>query len=91
MIGRTPKSELEGKRDLLYKKLKDLDTTRNKVELDIENTVEKIARAERRLTLPKVYYEPLGDYYTAEEVLELDAFFNQKLTDLPSTELTSIC
>lgn len=91
MIGRTPKTELEGRRDLLYKKLQDLDITRNKVESDIEATVEKIARAERRVMLPKVYYEPLDDYFTAEEMIELDAFFNQKLTDFPSTELTSIC
>lgn len=82
---------MECKRDFLYKKLQELDKTRNKLEQDIEKTVEKITRADRRITEPKIYYLPLDEYYTAEEFIELEAFFEKKLTNLPSTDLTSIC
>jgi hypothetical protein len=90
MLGRKIKTELEGKRDLLYKKLKDLDTSRNRLESDIEETVDKIAREERKTLQPKMYYDLLDEYVTVEEFIEYEAFFNQRIPDL-STDLTSIC
>lgn len=91
MIGRKPKSELEGKRDLLYKKLKDLDTSRNKLESDIEKTVDKISREDRRLTQPKMYYDLLDEYVTVEEFIEYESFFTKSIPVIPSTDLTLIC
>lgn len=91
MIGKAPKSELECKRDFLYKKLQELDKNRNDIERDIDITVERISRTERRVSQPKIYYPPLDDYFTADEYVELETFFSKETINMPSTELTSIC
>lgn len=91
MIGRKPITELEGKKNLLYKELDRLDSSRTRIIKNIERAEEKIAYQEWRVNAPKVYYDHLDGYYTFEEIIEFEEFFNKEIPTFPTTELTSIC
>lgn len=90
MIGRTSLTNLESKSRKLYKDLDTLDSQRQKLLNNIQETDNGIAYQNWRRTAPKMYYEPLQDFYTFNEIEELESFFGQKTPLTVSTELTSL-
>lgn len=81
---------LELRRREFLDQLAKLECTKQRLDQEINKISEKIKLQESRELEPKVFYPPLGGWYTAEEVIEYDCFFGQDV-QLISTELTSLC
>jgi len=89
-MNKTRNQSLINKRSVLYKELKDIDTKRNSLENSINCIINKISVLDEKISSPKMYYPELDNFYTADEIIELECFFNKSNNQLISTELTDL-